>query len=156
MTRSGSRPNRRGRDEKGQVGGLEAMVFGALVLVLGALGVATAWAVVDAKFATASAAREAARDYVESDGSHVAWSAAADRGREAFAGHGRNPAMLDLPRPADAFERCEPITVTASTNVDLLRLPGVRSVARRVLVQASHSEVVDPYRAGVRRGSACA
>ncbi len=132
------------------------MVFGVLILVLGALGLATAWAVVDAKFAAAAAAREAARVYVESDGSDVSWAAAAERGREAFAGHGRNPMTLELPRPADAFVRCQPITVTASADLDLLRIPGLRAVARRVRVQASHSEVVDPYRAGIGRGSACA
>ena len=156
MTRSGCRVGEPRRDERGQIGGSEALVFGVLILVLGVLGLATAWAVVDAKFAAASAAREAAREYVESDGSDLAWSGAAARGREAFAGHGRDPASLDLPRPADAFERCAPITVTASTNLDLPRLPGVRAVGRRVRVQASHSELVDPYRAGIPRGSACA
>jgi len=155
-----SRPERhRSRpegDERGQIGGVEALAFGVLILVLGVLGLATAWAVVDAKVAAASAAREAARAYVESDGSEAAWPGAADRGREAFAGHGRNPATLDLPRPPEAFRRCGPITVTASTNLDLPRLPGIRDVARRVQVRASHTEVVDPYRAGVRRGAGCA
>ncbi len=145
-------------DERGQIGGVEAMIFGVLVLVVGVLGLATAWAVVDAKMASSSAAREAARAYVESDGSGQAWIDAAERGREAFAGHGRNPAAIDLPRPDDAFGRCGPITVTASTNVDLPRLPGIRAVARRVRVRASHTEVVDPYRAGLGRGrrGACA
>ena len=143
----------RAREERGQIGGLEALTFGVLVLVLGVLGMATAWAVVDTKVAAASAAREAARAYVESDGS---WPAAADRGREAFAGHGRDPAKLELPPPPDAFRRCGPVTVTASTNLDLPRIPGVRAVARRVRVQASHTEVVDPYRSGLARGAGCA
>lgn len=143
------------RDERGQVGGVEALVFGVLVLVLGILGVATSWAVVDAKVAAASAAREAARAYVESDGSDAAWPEAADRGREAFAGHGRDPAAVELPRPPEPFGRCGPVTVTASTNLDLPRLPGIRAVARRVRVQARHTEVVDPYRAGVGRGAGC-
>jgi hypothetical protein len=144
-------------DERGQLGGVEAVAFGVLVLVLGMLGAATAWAVVDTKVAAASAAREAARAYVESDGSAAAWEEAAGRGREAFAGHGRNPADLRLPRPAEGFGRCGPVTVTASTAVVLPRLPGVRAVARRVTVQASHTEVVDPYRAGLdRAGGACA
>ncbi len=143
------------RDERGQVGGVEALAFGVLVLVLGTMGLATGWAVVDAKVAAASAARGAARTYVESDGSEAAWSSAADQGREAFAGHGRNPAALDLPRPQEPFGRCGPITVTASTSLDLPRIPGIRAVARRVRVQASHTEVVDPYRAGVARGGGC-
>jgi hypothetical protein len=146
-----------GRDERGQVGGAEAVAFGVLVLVLGMLGAATAWAVIDTKVAAASAAREAARSYVESDGSAAAWDEAAGRGREAFAGHGRNPAALALPRPPESFARCGPVTVTASTTLDLPRIPGVRAVARRVTVRASHTEVVDPYRAGLgRQRQACA
>jgi hypothetical protein len=148
---------RRCPDERGQIGGVEAVAFGVLVLVLGTLGAATAWAVVDTKVAVASAAREAARAYVESNGSEGAWDDAASRGRDAFAGHGRDPASLRLPRPGDAFGRCGAITVTASTTVDLPRLPGVRAVARQVSVRASHTEVVDPFRSGLARsGGACA
>lgn len=146
----------RAGDERGQVGGVEALSFGVLILVLGVLGVASAWAVVDAKVAAASAAREATRAFVESDGSAAAWVDAEHRGREAFAGHGRNPTSLDLPRPHDAFGRCGPITVTATTTVDLPRLPGIRAASRRVRVRASHTEVVDPYRSGVGRGPSCA
>ena len=145
------------RNEGGQIGGVEALAFGVLVLVLGMLGAATAWAVVDTKVAATSAAREAARTYVESDGSTAAWDDAADRGREAFAGHGRDPAALRLPPPAGSFGRCGPVTVTASTALVLPRIPGIRAVARRVTVRASHTEVVDPYRAGLARaGGACA
>jgi len=125
--------------------------------VLGTLGAATAWAVVDTKMAASSAAREAARSYVESNGSASAWDDAAGRGRQAFAGHGRDPATLDLPRPATGFGRCGPVTVTASATLMLPRIPGIRTVARRVRVRASHTEVVDPYRAGLARlGPACA
>ena len=146
----------RGTDERGQIGGIEAMAFGVLVLVLGMLGAASAWAVVDTKVAATSAAREAARAYVESDGSAAGWDAAADRGREAFAGHGRDPARVELPRPDGGFTRCGPVTVTASSAVHLPRLPGVRALARRVTVRASHTEVVDPYRSGLgRAGAGC-
>ena len=144
------------RDEGGQIGGVEAVAFGVLVLVLGMLGAATAWAVVDTKVAAASAAREAVRTYVESDGSAAAWDHAVDRGREAFAGHGRDPAAVRLPRPPDGFGRCGPVTVTASTALELPRIPGVRALGRRVTVRASHTEVVDPYRAGIgRAGVTC-
>lgn len=145
----------RAGDERGQIGGVEALAFGVLIFVLGMLGAASAWAVVDAKVAATSAAREASRSFVESDGSATAWADAARRGREAFTGHGRSPLALDLPRPADAFGRCGPITVTATTTVHLPRLPGIRAAVRQVQVRASHTEVVDPYRAGVRRGPTC-
>ena len=151
-----TRPRTHG-DEGGQIGGAESLAFGVLVLVLGVLGAATAWAVIDTKMAAASAAREAARTYVESDGSQANWDEAAGRGRQAYAGHGRNPATLDLPRPPGDFARCGPLTVTASTALELPRIPGIRAVARRVTVRASHTEVVDPYRAGPsRQGRACA
>ena len=157
MTAGPRRWPRHQHDERGQMGGLEAVAFGVLVLVLGMLGAASAWAVVDTKVAAASAAREAARAYVESDGSAGAWDEAVGRGREAFAGHGRNPAVLSLPQPVEGFGRCGPVTVTASTPVELPRIPGIRAVARTVTVRASHTEVVDPYRSGLgRHGGACA
>jgi len=149
------RPGRIG-DERGQIGGVESLSFGVLIFVLGMLGAASAWAVVDAKVAATSAAREASRSFVESDGSAAAWANAAERGREAFAGHGRNALGIELPRPSGDFGRCGPVTVTASTTVDLPRLPGIRATLRRVEVKASHTEVVDPYRAGVGRGPSCA
>ena len=55
------------RDERGQAGGVEALPFGLLIFVVGALLVASAWVVVDAKLAVVSAAREAARTYVEAE-----------------------------------------------------------------------------------------
>lgn len=151
-------PGQPGRpdDQRGQIGGVEALSFGVLIFVLGMLGAASAWAVVDAKVAATSAAREASRSFVESDGSPAAWADAAARGREAFAGHGRNALAVELPLPGGAFGRCGPLTVTATTSVDLPRLPGIRAALRRVRVQASHTEVVDPYRAGVGRGPSCA
>ena len=151
------RPATGRQDERGQIGGVEAVAFGVLVLVLGTLGAATAWGVVDTKVAAASAAREAARSYVESNGSDAAWDEAAARGREAFAGHGRDPSAIELPRPVTDFTRCDAVTVTASTAVDLPRLPGVRAVNRRVTVRATYTEVVDPFRSGLgRAGGACA
>ena len=59
--------SRRCRGDAGQVGGIEALPFGLLVFVVGALLIANAWAVVDAKFATDAAARQAVRTFVEGD-----------------------------------------------------------------------------------------
>ncbi len=42
---------RRARGDAGQVGGFEAIPFGVLVFVLGALLITNAWAVIDAKLA---------------------------------------------------------------------------------------------------------
>ena len=54
-------------EDCGQVGGIEVLPFGLLVFIVGTLLVANAWAVVDAKLAVTSAAREAVRSYVEAD-----------------------------------------------------------------------------------------
>ena len=53
------------RGDAGQVGGIEAVPFGLLVLLVGILVLAHTWAVVDAKFVTAGTAREATRAFVE-------------------------------------------------------------------------------------------
>ena len=53
------------RDDRGVVGGVEAIPFGLLLFVAGTLLVANAWAVIDAKMAATSAAREAARTYMK-------------------------------------------------------------------------------------------
>ena len=63
---------RRCRGDGGFVGGAEGILFGIAVVVVGALLVYNAWAVVDAKMAASSAAREAVRFYVESDGDQSA------------------------------------------------------------------------------------
>ena len=55
------------RGDAGQVGGIEALPFGLLIFVVGSLLIANAWAVVDAKFATDAAARQAVRTFVEAD-----------------------------------------------------------------------------------------
>ncbi|MEY2465047.1 MAG: hypothetical protein QOH64_3185, partial [Acidimicrobiaceae bacterium] len=84
------------RDEHGQVAGVEALPFGVLLFVVGALLVANAWAVIDAKMATDSAAREAARTYVEAETHEAGLLDATAAAREAIAGQGRDPSRLDL------------------------------------------------------------
>ncbi len=86
------------RGDAGQVAGIEAVPFGLLVLTVGVLLVAHTWAVVDAKFVTTAAAREAARAYVEAPlpglAEASAMEAARRRGR-AIRARSRDPA----PRP---------------------------------------------------------
>ncbi len=65
-------------DDGGQVAGIETIPFGILLFVIGALLVANAWAVIDVKMAVTSAAREAARTYVEAP-DHVTGVADAQR-----------------------------------------------------------------------------
>ncbi len=144
---------RRG-DERGQMGGLEAVIFGVLVFVLGTLGVASAWGVIDAKFAADAAAEAAARTYVEAPAGQDPQVAAGQVAVETWKGYGR-PGTARVTFSANALDRCAPVTVTVRSTVNLVRLP-VLGGGGHVEVAASHTEVVDPYRSGLkRRRGAC-
>lgn len=149
-------PGRRGRrlhGDHGVVGGAEALVFGVLVFVAGALLIANAWAVVDAKMAVSTAARETARSYVESDGDLTAAEAV---GRAAFAATtGLDPSRLAFVGATGAFARCERVRVSYRYRVPALSLPGGIGWGAGFEVSASHSELVDPYRAGLPGQARC-
>lgn len=138
------------RDERGQ-GGLEVLPFGFLVLVAGVLLVVNVWAVVDAKLATEAASREAARAYVEAPSAVDAYDAAVAAGREALAGHHRDPDAARFTGPDHtAFVRCNRITWAVAYDVPSLTLPFIGGFGPRMITaRSAHSEVVDPYRSGV-------
>ena len=141
------------RRERGAVGGLEAIPFGLLVFVVATLLIANAWMVIDAKLAVSSAAREAARTWVEGDGVEDAARAAAD---EALHGHGRDPGRmtLDLTAPT-GFGRCAVVVVRAAYTVPALALPWIGGFGDGFEVSSRHSERVDPFRDGVPGAAAC-
>lgn len=148
MTSSGGQ---RLRGDEGQVGGIEAIPFGLLVFVVGGLLIANAWAVVDAKFATDAAAREAARAFVEAPDSSSAMAAAEAAARETVAAHGRDGSRADV-RPLGEvhFARCERVTIEVSYEVPALTLPLVGGWGPAPFTARSHhSEVVDPFRSDV-------
>ena len=95
-------------DDRGQVAGIEAIPFGILLFVIGALLIANAWAVIDVKMAVTSAAREAARTYVEAPDHETGLARAEAAARSAIEAHGRNPAKVSIsgPTSASAFSRC--------------------------------------------------
>jgi CBS domain containing-hemolysin-like protein len=151
-------------DDRGQVGGIEALPFGILVFVVGALLVANAWAVVDAKVAVDAAARQATRHYVESEvggsrepGGRVDLEqAAVDAGLAALEAHGRDPAnatvglsSLDGSGGQQGYTRCARATFTASYEVPALSIPWIGGFGDGIDVTSSHSELVDPFRSGV-------
>lgn len=144
----------RRRDERGQMGGLEAVIFGVLVFVLGTLAVASAWGVIDAKFAADAAAEAAARTYVEAPAGQDPRVPAAEAAGRTWTGYGRS----GTPRvtfSANALDRCAPVTVTVRSTINLVRLP-LLGGGGHIDVSASHTEVVDPYRSGLgRRHGAC-
>ena len=148
-------------DDRGQVGGIEALPFGLLVFVVGALLVANAWAVVDAKLAVDAAARQATRHFVEAEvdgpaGVGGAEDAAVAAGLAALDAHGRDPARatvglsaLDGAGGQAGFSRCARVTFTATYEVPALTFPWIGGFGDGIAVTSSHSELVDPYRSGV-------
>ena len=130
---------------------MEVIPFGLLTFVVGALLVANAWAVVDAKMAVSAAAREATRAFVEApvDGDPLSLADAA--ARSAIAGTGRDPSKLVL-TPVDAvFARCETVRFEASYRIPAVQVPWVGGFGAGFTATAGHAEVVDPYRSGVPR-----
>jgi len=143
--------------EAGQVGGLEAIAFGMLVLVLGVLIIGNSWGVIDAKGAASDAAREAARTFAtapagtdaEADG--LARQAALDTVHEL----GWSRPGITIRRTAGTFTRCSLVTYEVSIPVPVFRLPWIRSKLSAFTARASHSESVDPYRSGVPGVASC-
>jgi hypothetical protein len=147
---------RRARGDRGQIAGIEALPFGFLFFVAMVLLVANAWAVVDARMAVASAAREAARSLVEAapaDGLVVAEA----RARTVLAAYGRaEPDRVRLPPPVvegGSLSRCARVTVTVEYRVPALVVPFLGGFGEGITVSADHSELVDPYRDGDQEGS---
>jgi len=138
------------RSESGQAG-MEVIPFGLLTFVVGALLVANAWAVIDAKMAVSAAAREATRAFVEApvDGDPLALADAA--ARSAVAGAGRNPTRLVLTPMEAVFARCETVRFEASYQIPAVVVPWVGGFGSGFTATARHAEVVDPYRSGVPR-----
>ena len=137
------------RGEDGFAGGAEAILFGMLVFVVGTLIVANAWGVVDTKLAADAAAREAARAYVESNGSPSALLDAKLAAAETLSGYGRSPGLGAVTFTGDAFGRCARVTAVVAYPAPLLVLPFVGRVGRGEPVSAHHSELVDPFRSGL-------
>jgi hypothetical protein len=133
------------------VGGIEALPFGLLIFVVGGLLIANAWAVVDAKFATDAAARQAVRTFVESTSPDAAIVDARAAGLDAVAAHGRDPARARVEPVGEArLERCQRVTFEAVYEVPALSLPFIGGYGRAPFqVRSAHSELVDPFRSGV-------
>jgi hypothetical protein len=128
------RRGRRFRGDAGQIGGVEAVPFGLLVLLVGILLIAHTWAVVDAKFRTTTEAREATRAFVEAPGPAAA-------------------GVVDG-RVVGRFDRCAVVRFEARATVPAFGLPW-RSDRPEITVRSTHDEVVDPYRDGLGGTADC-
>ncbi len=147
----------RGQGDSGQVGGFEMVVFGLLVFVGGSLLVATVWSVIDTKLAMHAATRDAARAFVEAADPAAAEISAARALRNAVAAHGRDPERVrDVSITSDGnVGRCTRVRITAAYPLPAVAIPWIRTSGENVIVRATHSELVDPYRSGGGGVSAC-
>ena len=140
-------------DEEGAVGGVEAVPFGLLVFVVGTLIVVNAWGVVDAKLATAGAAREAVRAYAEapvgSDAEQLAHAAAV----AAMHAAGRTARQPQVALTGE-FARCARVLATVAYDVPAVRLPWVGAMGT-FTVRSTASELVDPLRSGIEGEATC-
>ena len=133
--------------------GIEVLGLGVLVLIFGMLLVANTWAVVDAKLAATAAAREAARAAVEGSSEDTAHRDASDAATAALTGMGRtSPAQVEV---SGMFGRCQRLVATVRIQVQAIFIPGIARHFATFHVQASHSEVVDPYRSGLSGAADC-
>ena len=146
------------RDDRGQLAGVEALPFGVLIFVVGALLITNAWAVVDAKIAADAAAREAVRSYAEAPDAGTAMTAAHTAAADTIAAHGRRPELVSVHVRHDGdqpFARCVRVTVEVDYPVPALRLPWIGGLGHAFDVKAHHSERIDPYRSGLAGDSTC-
>lgn len=145
----------RARGDRGAVGGIEVLPFALLLFMVGTLFIANVWAVVDAKLAAGSAAREATRAYVEADDATTADAAARAVAHETLAAHGRDDAgrvTIDPPLLDRPFGRCTRVTITVHYRVPALALPWLGGLGDGIDARATHSEVIDAYRGGLAEG----
>lgn len=141
-------------DERGQAGGIEALPFGILIFVVGALLVASAWAVIDSKLAVVSAAREAARTYVEADGAAAAEERGREAAEEAMANHGRGGAVVVAFDAPVGFTRCATVSARVSYEVPAVPLPWIGGLGA-IEVSSTHTERIDPFRDGLPGAAQC-
>lgn len=141
--------------ERGVVGGLEVLPFAVLVFAAGTLLVVNAWAVVDAKLAVESAAREAGRAYVEAGDAAAAAEAAEEAAAAAIAGAGRDPDRLELDDNDPTYLRCEVVEHEARYHLPRVVVPFLGGLGRGSVVTGRHREVIDPFGAGLGPGDRC-
>lgn len=143
--------------DSGQIGGIEVLPFGFLVFVGATLLFANVWGVLDAKFAVSAAAREGARAFVESDTEEMARQAAYGRAMDTLAAYGRSGPRSEIDAPVldPAFARCSRVTMRVSYAVPAITIPFIGGFGNLAPVESTHTELVDPFRAGLDGPASC-
>jgi len=145
------------RGDRGQVGGIEVLPFGFLIFVAITLLIANAWGVIDAKLAVTNSAREAVRAYVEADTSQQAELGSFFGAKQTLASYGRDDARATIGRPVvnGGFARCARVSVTVTYSVPAISIPFIGGFGNLQPVASTHSELIDPFRDGLKGVAAC-
>ena len=153
---------RRELDPKGEAGfvaGAESLAFGVLVFVVGTLLIMSGWTIIDTKIGVEAAAREAGRAVVESPVADLT-NGQADRlarasAVQALTAHGGSPLDPDATWRISSIRvtgdrvRCGRIVAEVLVAVDTVRLPIIGGGFGTVEVRGTHTERIEPYRAGL-------
>lgn len=140
--------------EAGQIGGVEGLILGVLVFVLGTLVISSVWGAISAKLASDDAAYEAARAYVQAQSPASAPLDARSAAAAAIRTSGHDPSRMTLALEG-ALVRCSVVVVTVSYRLPALEVPLIGGRGPVLDVSASHSELVDPFRSGVPGNATC-
>ncbi len=136
---------------------MEVLPLGFLTFIAGTLLFANVWGVIDAKLAVTSAAREAARAYVEAPDQATGTSAATRRAEETLAAYGRDGdrAEVGVPEAPSGYVRCARISVTVSYDVPAIAIPFMGGFGDLAPVSSTYSELIDPFRDGLPGKASC-
>ncbi len=131
------------------VAGLEGVMFGVLVLVVGTIVVVNAWGVLQTRRTLDGAAREYLRAYTEGDDPVDAAQKAQHSLTAVLDGEQRRggrtpPVHVEGPDPA-RFGPCAEASVHLSTVVPAARIPFVGAF-RSTTVEVTQTDLVDPHR----------
>ncbi|HTO00554.1 MAG TPA: hypothetical protein VL068_07750 [Microthrixaceae bacterium] len=137
------------RDERGLAGGIEGLVFGVLILLIGSLAIINIWAMIDTRAALDAASREFLRTYTEQQSVGEARLMGEAAARESLrARAARIEGLSFVVEQPDGFGPCSPVTVRISATVHWFKvplLPGFGdshlAVENRELIDA-HTEVI--------------
>ena len=135
------------RDDTGALG-VGAIALGILTFAMGALLMANAWAVIDARVAVTSAAREGVRAFVVSPDESSAEANMHTAIDQTLVGYGRDPSSSDVPTVTGDFARCEWITVRVTYDVPTIVLGGLGNWGT-ITTTGEYTEIMDPYRSGL-------
>jgi hypothetical protein len=133
------------RDERGQVAGVETVVFGVLVFVAGLLIATNGWSVLTTRNATSSIAREYLRAYTRQTNEPAARRAGRSAAATVRDTERIRPARVAIVEPA-RFGPCVDASVTVTVQVPLARLPFLGEVGS-TSVSVTRHERIDAYRA---------